>query len=248
MHDFVITRTKVLIFDLPAVMDVQAMVAGETGFYWDADRGARIGVLERGAPGETIRWIEVEPFWVFHFLNAFDVPDSDTIEVVGCRSPQLNASFDETKIDPSIQPLLHRWRIDPVAGTVADEPLGDEPTDFPRLNDAFAALPNRYGYSGHSTGAFRDGDPPFDGVIKHDLVAGTATSHRFGPGVVCGEAVFAADPASADEDGGWLMSFVHDLAADESSVVVLDAGTLDEVAQVHLPRRVPFGFHGTFLP
>ena len=31
-------------------------------------------------------------------------------------------------------------------------------------------------------------------------------------------------------------------------MVVLDAGTLEEVARVHLPRRVPFGFHGSFLP
>ncbi|HWJ61442.1 MAG TPA: carotenoid oxygenase family protein [Acidimicrobiales bacterium] len=247
MHDFVITETKVLIFDLPAVMDVQALVAGGTGFYWDADRGARIGVLERGAPGSTTRWIAVDPFWVFHFLNAHDVPGTDAIEVVGCRSSQLNASFDETEVDPSVQPMLHRWRIDPVAGTVVDEQLDDRPTDFPRINDAFAGLPHRYGYGGHSTG-FAEGQPPFDGVTKFDLHAGTTTTRRYGPGQVCGEAVFAADPASADEDAGWLLNFVHDRGTEQSDVVVLDAATMDEVARVHLARRVPFGFHGSFLP
>jgi carotenoid cleavage dioxygenase len=246
MHDFVITETKVVIFDLPAVMDVQALIAGGTGFFWDADRGARIGILERGAPGSAVRWIEVEPFWVFHFLNAHDVSGTDAIEVVGCRSSQLNASFDGTEPDPGVHPTMHRWRIDPVAGAVAGEQLDDRPTDFPRINDAFAGRSNRYGYSGHSTG-FADGEPPFDGVIKFDLEAGTSATHRYGPDQVCGEPVFAADPASSDEDGGWILNFVHDQASDRSDVVVLDAGTLDEVARVHLPRRVPFGFHGNFF-
>lgn len=247
MHDFVITETKVVIFDLPAVMDVQALVAGDTGFYWDADRGARIGVLDRGADGSTTRWIEVDPFWVFHFLNAFETAGGDVIEVVGCRSSQLNASFDETEVPASVQPMLHRWRIDLVDGTVTDEQLDDRPTDFPRINDAYAGLAHRYGYGGHSTG-FADGEPPFDGVTKFDLRTGATTTRRYGPSQVCGEAVFAADPSSSAEDGGWLLNFVHDRATDRSDVVVLDAGTLDEVARVHLPRRVPFGFHGSFLP
>ena len=59
--------------------------------------------------------------------------------------------------------------------------------------------------------------------------------------------MFALDPASGDEDGGWLLNFVHDQSTDLSDVVVLDAATLDEVARVHLPRRVPFGFHGSFF-
>lgn len=245
MHDFVITETKVVIFDLPAVMDVAALVAGGTGFYWDANRGARIGVLDRGADGSATRWIEVEPFWVFHFLNAFDVADG--IEVVGCRSPQLNASFDDTQIDPSVRPTLHRWRIDLDRGTVGDEQLDARPTDFPRINDAYAGRSHRYGYGGHAL-SFADGEPPFDGVTKFDLDRGTSTTRRYGPDQVCGEAVFAADPDGAAEDDGWLLNFVHDRGTDRSDVVVLDAGTLDEVARVHLPRRVPFGFHGSFLP
>ncbi|MCU1369018.1 MAG: carotenoid oxygenase [Ilumatobacteraceae bacterium] len=258
MHDFVITETKVVIFDLPAVMDVQALIDGGTGFYWDADRGARIGVLERGAPGSTIRWIDVDPFWVFHFLNAHDVAPDDApnagagagagaIEVVGCRSSQLNASFDGSEVPPEVRPMLHRWRIDLGTGAVVDEQLDDRPTDFPRINEAYAGLANRYGYGGHSAG-FVDGEPPFDGVTRFDLQTGATATHRYGPGQVCGESVFAADPASTAEDGGWLLNFVHDLAEDRSDVVVLDAGTLDEVARVHLPRRVPFGFHGSFLP
>ena len=44
------------------------------------------------------------------------------------------------------------------------------------------------------------------------------------------------------------MGYVHDRATDRSSLVLLDAGTLDDVAEVHLPGRVPAGFHGNWAP
>ena len=55
MHDFVVTERRVVLFDLPAVFDVEGMlVAGGGGFIrWEPDHGARIGVLDRGAPGDS---------------------------------------------------------------------------------------------------------------------------------------------------------------------------------------------------
>ncbi|HRW38908.1 MAG TPA: carotenoid oxygenase family protein [Aquihabitans sp.] len=246
MHDFVVTETRVVIFDLPAVFDLHAMVAGQPGIFWAPERGCRIGVLARGAPGETVRWIDVDPFWVFHFLNAHDRPDG-SIEVTGCRADRLNTSFGEDGMDEPVRPHLHRWRIDPAAGTVADEALDDRPTDFPRIDLRHEGRANRYGYSGH-TAAWTEDAASFDGVIRWDLETATSEVHRYGDGQVCGETVHAPDLDDAAEGSGWLVNFVHDLAADRSSMVVLDAGTLDEVARVHLPRRVPFGFHGSWLP
>ena len=245
MHDFVVTATRVVLFDLPAVFDLDAMLTGGEGIFWDASKGARIGVLPRGATGDAVRWVEVDPFWVFHFLNAHD--DGDAVVVTGCRAPRLNTSFGGEGLDDPYRPHLHRWRIDVAAGTMTDEALDDQPTDFPRLDERRAGLPHRYGYTGH-TSVWDENLATFDGVTKHDLQTGTATTHRYGDSVACGETVFAADPASDEEDAGWLLNFVHDHAADESAVVVLDAATLDEVAAVRLPRRVPFGFHGSFLP
>jgi carotenoid cleavage dioxygenase-like enzyme len=43
---------------------------------------------------------------------------------------------------------------------------------------------------------------------------------------------------------------VYDATTDRSDVVVLDAQDFagPPVATVHLPVRVPFGFHGSWLP
>ena len=41
---------------------------------------------------------------------------------------------------------------------------------------------------------------------------------------------------------------MSDKATRATDLVVVDAGAMEEVARVHLPRRVPFGFHGSWLP
>ena len=53
-----------------------------------------------------------------------------------------------------------------------------------------------------------------------------------------------------NEDDGWIMSYVHDATTDTANVVILDAQDFsgDPVATVHLPQRVPFGFHGNWVP
>ncbi len=58
----------------------------------------------------------------------------------------------------------------------------------------------------------------------------------------------AADGTGEDE--GWVLSVVYDAARDASDVVVLDATSFagPPIATVELPARVPFGFHGSFVP
>lgn len=246
MHDFVITPLHVVFFDLPAVFDLPAMLAGGEGIAWRPEHGARIGVLDRTAPDADVRWIEVDPFWVFHFLNAHEGP-GDVIVVDGCRAPRLNIAFGDATLDEPADPHLHRWHIDAVKGTVTDEPLDDRPSDFPRINDDLAGLPTRYGYLAESA-RWGDDEITFDGIVKHDLAAGTATRYRYGPGQLSGEAAFAPDPSRDDEDAGWLLNFVHDTGTATSALVIVDAQALEEVARVELPRRVPAGFHGQWLP
>ena len=72
--------------------------------------------------------------------------------------------------------------------------------------------------------------------------------HDFAAGWVPAEAAFA--PADDRPGGpGWLLSYVYDAARDASDLVILDAENLaaPPVATVHLPQRVPFGFHGNWL-
>lgn len=44
-----------------------------------------------------------------------------------------------------------------------------------------------------------------------------------------------------------LMGFVYDRRTGRSDLMILDAATLDTVAAIHLPGRVPHGFHGNWV-
>ena len=56
-------------------------------------------------------------------------------------------------------------------------------------------------------------------------------------------------PGGPGEGEGWVMAFVYDGSTQRSNLVVLDALHVSKgpVAEVHLPVRVPYGFHGAFV-
>ncbi|QIS02653.1 9-cis-epoxycarotenoid dioxygenase [Nocardia brasiliensis] len=235
-HDFNLTAQHVVFMDLPVVFDLPTALAGEgMPFRWSDSYAARLGVLRRDDPHGAVRWFAIDPCYVFHTLNAHDEPGRIVLYVM--RYPQL-WQRDSHGFDKS---TLWRWTIDLVAGTVAEEQLDDRSAEFPRLDDRQLGLDARFG---HVAAAGNAG-----ALIRYDLRTGNQAAHEFGPGRIPAEAVFA--PADERPGGaGYLMSFVYNATSDRSDLVILDADDLAAapVATVHLPQRVPFGFHGSWLP
>ena len=56
------------------------------------------------------------------------------------------------------------------------------------------------------------------------------------------------ESATSGEDEGFVLSLVYDTEREASDLLVLHAQdfTGDPVAVVHLPVRVPYGFHGNW--
>lgn len=249
IHDFAITPNYAVFFDLPSIFDAKALMNGGTAISWRPELGARIGVMPRSGDGSDTTWIDVDPFYVFHFMNAWEDPNGRVV-VDGCRAEAMPTAFgDDPLPDASVRPYLWRWEIDLATGTAKDRQLDDRPGDFPRINDSMTGRANRFGTQGH-TRDWSDDGVEFDGVIQFDHGSGSSDEYLYGPTKVCGEAVFAADPAGDGERDGWLLNFVTDLEDDSSEFVVLDARdiTAGPVARVRLPRRIPFGFHGNWMP
>ena len=88
------------------------------------------------------------------------------------------------------------------------------------------------------------------GNVKHDLRDGSSEVHDHGAGRHAAEPVFIPATPDAAEDDGYVMTLVYDSATDRSDLVILHAQdfTGEPVATVHLPQRVPFGFHGNWVP
>jgi carotenoid cleavage dioxygenase len=243
VHDTAITETQVVLFDLPVTFNLDLAMGGNSFPYvWNPDYGARVGLLPRAGDADDVRWCDVELCYVFHPLNAYDLPDGRVVlDVV--RHPKM---FDKDKLGPNDgTPTLERWTVDPSAGKVLEERLDDRGEEFPRVDERVVGRPHRYGYAAKVGSGFAHGP-----LLKHDLQAGTTSVHDFGGGRVTGEGVFVPRTADAGEDDGWVMSIVYDPESDSSDLVILDAQdfTGPPVASVRLPQRVPFGFHGNWVP
>lgn len=243
MHDFGVTATRVVFMDLPVVFDAEMLGSGMP-YRWEPSAGARLGVMPREGTNADVRWIELPPCYVFHPLNAHDDGDRIVMDVV--RHPTMFSSSTIGPDEPNA-PTLDRWVIDPVAGTVTETRLDDRPQEFPRIDERLVGRQHRYGYAVELPGR---GAFDASGIVKHDLVAGTSEVHVVGAGRAASEAVFVPSAPDAAEDDGWLIAPVYDAATDRSDIVVLDARDVagEPVATVHLPVRIPFGFHGSWVP
>jgi carotenoid cleavage dioxygenase-like enzyme len=237
MHDFALTRSHAVFMDLPIVFDLVRALRGKTPYVWKPKYGARLGIVKRNDNSAPVRWIEIDPCYVFHVANAYD--DGDTIVMDVVHYKELWAKGMDN-FDPT---TLRRWTIDLVAGRVRETPLSERSIEFPRIDERLTGMPYRDVYA-VGVGATGEGRTAID---KFDLADGSVTTHDFGAGHVPGEAVFV--PRAAGEDSGWLMCYVYDAARDRSDFVVLDASDLaaKPVATVQLPGRVPLGFHGNWI-
>lgn len=247
VHDIHITESSALLLDFPCRFNLDAAMAGhQLPYLWVDDAPARVGVLPLDGDASDVRWCEVDPCYVFHPCNAFDRPDG-RIQMEVARH---EAMFRTVVNGPSEgDPTFERWILDPATGKTTEERLDDRAHEFPRHDERRLGREARYAYTVGFTGNEGPG-------YKHDLRTGAIEVHHFGPRRATQEMVFvprqpdAAIDDPSNEDDGWIMSYVHDANTDTADVVILDAQdfTGDPVATVHLPQRVPFGFHGNWVP
>jgi carotenoid cleavage dioxygenase len=245
MHSFGMTATRIVWLDLPVVFDLSLADRLPFPCTWRPENGARIGVMDRGKESADVTWIDIEPCYVFHELNAYDEADGNiVIDVI--KYPDMFAT--DLYGPGSSSARLERWTIDPFAQTMRSEPLDDVPQEFPRINDRFQCQRHRYGY----TTEIDIGETWFRtaSLRKNDLLTGRSEWHDVGSRRAAGEPIFVPSEDDAAEDAGWILSVVYDAGRNASDVIVVDATDFSAppVAVVHLPGRVPFGFHGSWIP
>jgi carotenoid cleavage dioxygenase len=245
MHDFAATRNHVIFFDLPVVFDLERAMAGDMPYGWSDTYGARMGVMPRQGTDADVKWFDVDPCYVFHTMNAFEDAQGRVVVDAGRHASMWKDSASD------FEPChLWRWTFDPATGAVGEQQLDDASHAFPRLDDRLAGLPYRYGYavlSRDDRTASMDADQV---LVRYDLNSGDRQLHDPGLGRMCGEPVFVPAGPDAAEDDGYVMAYVYDKAEDRTSLVVLGAQDFSAgpVATVPLPRRIPHGFHGSWVP
>jgi len=248
IHECAITQNYVVIFDLPVTFSMKSLIGGESFPYrWNPAHKARVGLLPRMGTADQIIWCDVDPCYVFHVANSYE--DADGSIIVDCAV--YETMFSKGLEGPNGTPLgLERWTIFPDGGKVMRKTIDPAAQEFPRPDERLLGQRYRYAWA---IGIPSDGDPAFLGaqpLYRHDLETGDRQVHDFGAGRVPGEFVFVPRTPDAPEGDGWMMGYVIDTNTQTTDLEILDASdmSLPPVASVHIPHRIPPGFHGNWLP
>ena len=247
IHDCGLTERFVLILDLPVTLSMAEVGGHGLPYRWNPDHKARVGLLPRRGAARDIVWCEVDPAYVFHVANAYDLPDGRVVMDV-CA---YDTMFDGAPQGPNARSRgLERWTVDPAAGRVEVRTLDASPQEFPRPDERRFGQPYRYVYSLALPDRSQGGLGEASALYRHDLETGARQVHDFGPGRRPGEFVFTPRAPDSAEGDGWLMGLLIDVAAETTDLAILDAAAFEAppVARVRLPHRVPPGFHGNWLP
>jgi len=243
MHDMSLTEHYVVIYDLPVTVSFDLLGRGmRFPFGWNPDYAPRVGLLPRGGEAGDIIWCEVEPCYVFHPLNAHEDADGNVILDV-CRYERIFQQDIHGPLGDSPS-TLDRWTVNPRTRKVAETRIDDRGQEFPRCHPGRNGKPYRYGYSVAVDGL------AFPAINKIDFATGQVTRVELGAGRHAAEPYFVPRTDARTEDDGYLLAYVFDEGRAASELLVLDARAPAElpVARVLLPARVPYGFHGSWIP
>jgi carotenoid cleavage dioxygenase len=233
--------------DLPLVFDLDDAVSGSDPFGFKPECGARLGVMPRNGSNSDIKWIEINPCFVFHPMNAYEENEKIILHV--CRQNKaMVGGMDEIYGGEDTTGKIWKWTINLTSGTCSEEQIDDRPCDFARVDDRLVGLKAKNGYAMALNEKAET--LTFDQYLyKFDLENNKRFDHNLGDNVFGGEPVFVPKSGSSSEDDGWVMAIVYDANIDKSKLIIVDTENFDKkpVGEIILPQRVPFGAHGSWL-
>jgi all-trans-8'-apo-beta-carotenal 15,15'-oxygenase len=246
-HDFALTSKHMVFVIDPLVLRVTRMLLGlsslDRAFEWQPSRGSLIVLVPRD--GGKPRVTECEPFFHFHFANAFEDGSDTVIDLCRYEDYAVGELLRDVQgaDDVTAHSSLWRLRVTP-SGRIEQTELCPWQAEFPQLDCELTGKPNRYTYM-----AARPGGAGYPtAVVKVDNDSGQRWAFKLGEGFGVGEPIFVPRPGRHREDDGWLLSLVYDGVEHRSRLYVIDARDVEAepLAVAHLPHHVPYGFHGTF--
>jgi beta,beta-carotene 9',10'-dioxygenase len=243
VHSFAMTERYAVLAEHPYTVNPLKLALGSRpfieNFAWRPERGTRFVVLDRHTGRHVGDW-RGDPFFVFHHVNAFEDGDDIVVDLCAYDDPEIVAALALQRLragEPIPKAYLERFRLRP-GGAVERTRLSDEPLELPRIDyGRVNGRPYRYVWGGGARGEF------FDTIVKVDVTTGE--TRTWGEGYP-GEPVHVGRPGREAEDDGVLLTVVLEPERGTSSMVVLDAATLTELARARVPHHIPFGFHGQF--
>jgi carotenoid cleavage dioxygenase len=249
VHDFIVTSQHVIFPVFPLILDLDQAMMGNAPIAWDGKRPSYIGIMPRDGSVEDIKWIEDDPCYVFHAMNAYTEGDKIVADMMQFEEAPLFPHVDGSAPDPKkAEARLNRWEIDlsSNSGKINKNLLDDDMGEFPRLDERFSMLDYRHGFY-----ASRIGDPSgisWNAIAHHDHRTGNKKFFVVDKEDEVGEPIFVPTSGDAEEGNGFLITLAYKGKENRSDLLIFNAMDVESgpIATAHLPHRVPYGFHGNW--
>jgi beta,beta-carotene 9',10'-dioxygenase len=247
MHAFGMSGRYLILAEYPLrVNPLKLAFSGKPfieNYVWDGAASTRFQVIDR-ASGALRGTYETEAFFCFHHVNAFERGGELVVDLVAYEDASvIDALYLDERGPRGTIPRteLRRYTIDLDGGGVRHEPLAEGSVELPRIDYGRRNTRDyRYAYFAGAAGGW------LDGLVKVDVGDGSRAVWSE-PGCFPGEPVFVRRPDGDAEDDGVVLSVVLDGSAGRSFLLVLDAGSFEELARAEAPHHIPFGFHGQYF-
>ena len=253
-HSMAYTPNYSILMDLPMFWDPELLDKDihKVSFY--PEMQSRFGILDRMASGDTIRWFDAEPCYIYHIVNSWEEENEVILDVCRMSSPVPSQEVRQKLSGPygtmlawlKLDACYHRYRFNLETGETKEERKEDLLSEFPVINNRYGGLPSRYSY--HVTLADTD-VILFDALVKMDSLTGTSQKFKFPEGCFGSEMQFAPRHNSNTEDDGYLISFVTNMESMKGEIQIFPAEDLSKgpICRLIVPQQIPPGFHSSFV-
>lgn len=248
MHSFCVTKNYIILFKTPLRINKWKVMLGLTicqSFAWQKGIPSFFVLINRNT-GE-ISEIETDSFVCLHSINSFEKGNELIIDLVCYDKGKPYDTFylENLKAEKPkyMSTITKRFVINTQLKRCQEETLNENCVEFPRIN---YKLKNgndyQYVYSALMTNI---SEPFLNAIQKLDIHSGEVKIWE-NQGYYPGEPVFIPKTNCEAEDDGVLMFIAFSELSQLSSLFILDAQTMQQMAEVFLPFHLPIGLHSNF--
>lgn len=248
MHSFSITKNHIILFKTPLHLNKWKIILDDTisrSFYLKNNFCSYFVVINRHT-GETHE-VETDPFVCLHSINSFEQNNEIFLDLAcyNVGNPYENFYLDNLKSNhPKLMKAqARRYVLDLSKKQCKMETLSNKHIEFPRINYK-AKNGSNYNYA-YMAYIVNNNDLFLNAILKLNIESGESITWQHSD-YYPGEPIFYAKPNSEIEDEGVVMFIAYNNKKLCSSLIVLDAKTMQQMIEAVLPFHLPIGLHGNF--